>query len=613
VTDKNTRNWQILAIVLVGSFMAVLDTTIVNVALPSIGQGAHASSDALEWVVSGYALTFGLALVPAGRMGDRVGYKRLFLAGLILFTVASVGCGISASSAELVVARLVQGLGAGIYYPAISAIIQRLFTGRERSRAFGYLGGVVGISTAVGPLLGGLIISLAGVQEGWRWVFLVNLFIGIAEIPVAFRLLPKRQRPEQHRLDWLGNALLTLVLLLLLIPLVEGRVSGWPAWSWLMIGLSVPAAALLVAWEARLSRRGGEPVIQLALLRRHRSFGMGQALALLYFGGFTSLFFTLSIMWQEGLGRSALQTGLLVLPFALGSLSTASNSYRFSRRFGRKAVLGGICGMFAGQALILLVLRLSGSHPGFWPLVGPLLLAGLGSGLVIAPNQDFVLASVPREQAGTAGGALITAQRLGAAIGIAAVGTALFGSGSSGSSASASHPMPSLVHSAQDATVVNLCFIVAALACAFGLPRRLAGNGAETGQDGEPEEAREPQPAARRRGAALRGAGVRRLPRAAGAAAPGGLVPPAPDPLLRRGAAPDAVHLAAPHREVEAFLPHRASGADPLCPGDLFDAHATGRDREEKVGVGGQAGARRAPFGGVLGHVTSSTRGRAFR
>jgi EmrB/QacA subfamily drug resistance transporter len=471
VNDKGRNPWQILAVVLTGSFMAVLDTTIVNVALSSIEQGVRASSESLEWVVSGYALTFGLALVPAGRAGDRFGYKRLFVAGLTLFTVASVACGISQNPAELITARLVQGLGAGVYYPAISAIIQRLFTGRDRSRAFGYLGGVVGVSTAVGPLLGGLLVQLAGPQDGWRWVFLVNLIIGAAAIPVAIRLLPSRHEPEQHRMDPAGNLMLAGVLILLLIPLVEGRASGWPAWSWLLLALAVPLAALFAWWEARLERRGGEPVLQTGLLRQHRAFGAGQILALLYFAGFTSLFFTLSILWQQGLGRSALQTGLLVLPFACGSLLTASNSYRFSRRFGRTTILAGISAMLAGQALMLLVLALSGSQPDFWSFTGPLLLAGLGNGLVIAPNQDFVLGSVPRNQAGTAGAALITAQRLGAAIGIAVIGTALFGSGGSSTGAKV---MPSLVHSAQSATIVNLCLIAAALACAFALPRRLA-------------------------------------------------------------------------------------------------------------------------------------------
>ena len=172
-------DWRILAVVLVGSFMAVLDTTIVNVALPSIATGVRASSDGLEWVVSGYALAFGLALVPAGRLGDRFGYKQVFVAGLALFTLASVACGVSQNTTELVAARLVQGLAAGVYYPAISATIQRLFTGRDRSRAFGYLGGVVGISTAVGPVLGGVLIQTIGIHDGWRWVFLINLFLGL--------------------------------------------------------------------------------------------------------------------------------------------------------------------------------------------------------------------------------------------------------------------------------------------------------------------------------------------------------------------------------------------------------------------------------------------------
>lgn len=262
-----------------------------------------------------------------------------------------------------------------------------------------------------------------------------------------------------------------------------------------MLGLAVPAGAVLWAWERRLDRRGGEPVIQIALLRAHRSFGMGQSLAVLYFAGFTSLFFTLSILWQEGLGRSALETGLLVLPFAVGSLLAASNSYRFSRRIGRKAIQAGIRGVLAGQALVLLVLWLSGTHPGFWALTGPLLLAGLGNGLVIAPNQDFVLSDVPRAQAGTAGGALITAQRLGAAIGIAVIGTALFGSGSGGSGGSGSaggRPgavVPMLVHNAQAATLVNLGFVLAALLCTFGLPKTLGGGSEEPQPEPTPEAA----------------------------------------------------------------------------------------------------------------------------
>lgn len=171
-------------------------------------------------------------------------------------------------------------------------------------RRFGYLGGVVGLSTAVGPLIGGVLIELAGVHDGWRWVFLVNVFVGAVEVPAAAMLLPRRQEREAHRLDPVGNALLAGTLLLLLVPLVEGRGAGWPAWSWICLAGCLPAGAVLAWWESRLARRGGEPVIERDLLR-HRSFARGQLLALLYFGGFTSLFFIISILWQEGLGHSA--------------------------------------------------------------------------------------------------------------------------------------------------------------------------------------------------------------------------------------------------------------------------------------------------------------------
>lgn len=216
-------------------------------------------------------------------------------------------------------------------------------------------------------------------------------------------------------------------------------------------------------------------MIQPNLLRR-RSFTGGMLLALLYFGGFTSLFFTLSILWQEGLGRSALDTGLLVVPFALTFMVSAASSSRFSARFGRKTVLAGISGMFAGQASMLAILHLTAPHPGAWYLACPLALAGLGNGMVIAPNQDFVLGSVPRTQAGTAGGLLYTAQRIGAAVGIAAVGTALFGSGSGGKPGAV---MPHLVSTAQMATVVNLGFILAAFVCGLALPRTLGTERAE--------------------------------------------------------------------------------------------------------------------------------------
>jgi EmrB/QacA subfamily drug resistance transporter len=467
--NKEGRAWHLLAIVLVGSFMAVLDTTIVNVALPSIAKGIQAESSTLEWIVSGYALTFGLVLVPAGRIGDRIGTKPMFLIGLAIFTVGSVGCGLAQSSAQLVAARVVQGLGAGTYYPAISATIQRSFSGRDRSRAFGYLGGVVGISTALGPLLGGLIITFAGVGTGWRWVFLVNLFVGAALFPLALRFLPRGDEQQNHKLDPVGNALLAVVLLLLLVPLIEGRATGWPPWSWACLASVIPAVAVLTLWERRCFDAGSEPVFRRDLFGQ-RSFTAGHVVALSYFAGFTSLFFTLSIVWQDGLGHSALDAGLLMLPFALGSLVSASNSDRVSSRIGRSTILLGCSAMTLGQVLVVLVLHLTTPQPSATWLIAPLALAGLGNGLVIAPNQDFVLRSVPSREAGTAGGSLITAQRIGAAIGIAIVGTVLFGSASSEGGGGT---MPQLVGSAQAALLVNVGFVLLALVASRLLPRRL--------------------------------------------------------------------------------------------------------------------------------------------
>jgi EmrB/QacA subfamily drug resistance transporter len=450
--------------------MALLDTTIVNVALPSIRTGLHASSASLEWIVSGYALAYGLALVPGGRAGDRFGHKRLFLIGLTIFTLASVACGLSQSEAQIVVARIVQGLGAGLFFPSISATIQHSFTGPARSRAFGVLGAVIGVSTAIGPLLGGLIIAGVGAHEGWRWVFLVNLFIGAVAIPMAAWRLPKAAGRVRRGFDPVGLGLLTGGLLLLLIPLVEGEQDGWPAWTWICFGGCVVVFALLAAWELRADKRGGDPLLKPGLLRQ-TSFSAGAVFAVAFFGGFSSIFFTLSILWQEGLGHSALITGVVIAPYSVGTLISAANSDKLSARLGRLVLVLGCSLLIIGLGLVVLVIHLTAPAVNGWDLVGPLLLAGVGTGMTIAPNQDFVLATVPRAEAGTAAGILSTSQRVGTAIGIGVIGTVLFGSlkFAAGPDMVAS----AFAHSAQLALLANLGFMVVALILVLALPRQI--------------------------------------------------------------------------------------------------------------------------------------------
>jgi EmrB/QacA subfamily drug resistance transporter len=467
------HGWEAVSIVLVGAFMALLDTTIVNVALPSIRTGLHASSAGLEWIVSGYALAYGLALVPGGRAGDRFGHKRLFLLGLTIFTLASVGCGISQTQDQIVAARIVQGLGAGLFFPAISATIQHTFTGPARSKAFGVLGAVIGVSTAMGPLLGGVIIAAAGAEDGWRWVFLVNLFIGAVAIPMAAWRLPPATAHTRRSFDPVGLVLLTGGLLLLLIPLVQGQQDGWPAWTWVCFGCCLVVFALLAVWERRDEQHGGDPLLKPGLLRQ-TSFSAGAIFAIAFFGGFSSVFFTLSILWQVGLGHSALITGLVIAPFSVGTLIAAANSDKLSARLGRMVLVLGCTMLLIGLGLTVLVLHLTAPASNGWDLAGPLLLAGLGTGMTIAPNQDFVLATVPRQEAGTASGILGTSQRLGTAIGIAVIGTVLFGT-------LRFVPGPAAVanafsHSAQLALLANLGFVALALILVLALPRTIPGH-----------------------------------------------------------------------------------------------------------------------------------------
>ena len=470
VPAADGHGWRAVSVVLAGAFMALLDTTIVTVALPTIRTGLHASPATLEWVVSAYALAYGLALVPAGRAGDRFGHKPLFLTGLAIFTLASAACGLSQNQGEIIAARAIQGIGAGIFYPAISATIQLSFTGPARSKAFSALGATIGASIALGPVLGGLIIAAAGTRDGWRWVFLVNLFIGAIALPMAAWQLPRARSRIRRRFDPVGLCLLSAGLLLLLIPLVEGEQAGWPAWCYLSFGASAVAFVLLAWQEVRAGRRGADPLLKPSLLAQS-SFSAGAVFAVVYFAGFTSVFFTISILWQEGLARSALMTGLVAVPFSFGSLASAAVSDKLSARMGRMVLITGCAMVGTGLALAALVIHLTAPTTGGWYVAGPLLLAGLGSGMVIAPNQDFVLARVPRQEAGTASAILGTAQRVGGAIGIAVIGTALFAT-------LHIRPEPDAVasafsHSAQVALLANVGFIVLALILVLALPRQI--------------------------------------------------------------------------------------------------------------------------------------------
>ncbi|GLW06412.1 MFS transporter [Microtetraspora sp. NBRC 13810] len=415
------RRWRALAVCLVAAFMTLLDVSIVNVALPSIRAGLDASPDALQWILSGYALTFGLALVPAGRMGDARGRRGVFMTGLALFTLASAAAGLAPTVTWLVVARLVQGAAGGLLNPQIAGVIQVLFRGAERGRAFGALGATVGIATAAGPLIGGALIALAGAQEGWRWVFYVNLPVGLVALPLAWRLLPPPDETRgRERLDPVGILLLGAGVVLLLLPLVQEQ--QWHgAAKWLLVPAGLAVLWIFVRWE----RRHEQPVIDLRLYRL-RSYALGALIALLYFAGFSGIFFSFTLYLQNGLRYTPLLAGLSITPFAVGSAIAAFVGGRIVARFGRPLVVAGLVCVAAGLIATLVAVRLVPDEHVALATAAPLLLAGLGSGLVISPNQTLTLSEVPPEGGGSAAGVLQTGQRIGTAVGVAAVGSMFF-------------------------------------------------------------------------------------------------------------------------------------------------------------------------------------------
>lgn len=425
---QNPARWLALVVCLGAVFMSLLDVSIVNVALPSMQEGLKASPSDLQWVLSGYAVTFGLVLVPAGRTGDAYSRRTFFLIGITGFVAASVACGLAWSPITIIIFRLLQGVFAGILTPQVTGIIQQLFRGPERGRAFGYFGAIAGVSTAVGPLAGGGLIAAFGTQHGWRAVFFVNLPIGLIAIPFAARLLTKagitssRGSGARPQLDPFGSLLLGIGIISLLLPLVEQR--EWSgAVRYALYVVSVVFLVTFVLWERRVVARGSAPVVDLRLLAL-RSFSFGSLTALLYFGAFTSIFFVLTVYLQMGQGYSAWQAGLTVTSFAAATIPGSRLSGTLGPRHPIVFLTTGALMFALGLMLVIVAVQIeSGPAVGWWMAV-PLAIAGFGNGLVLPANQTRAVSEVPVSE-GSAAGAVF--QRTGTALGIAVVGSVFYG------------------------------------------------------------------------------------------------------------------------------------------------------------------------------------------
>ena len=415
-----------LIVLLAGVFMALLDFFIVNVALPSVQSDLHASSASIQWVVAGYGVALAAGLVTGGRLGDLFGRKRMFVLGLLLFTAASALCGLASSPGVLVGARVAQGLGAAVFMPQILGVIGAAFSGAGQVRAYTGYGLTAGLGAVFGQLIGGALIQANLFHLGWRSIFWINVPIGLVTALLALRALPSVPRTGRTRLDPVGGGLLTLAVVALVLPLVEGRQDGWPAWTWACLAASPALLGLFYAHQRRLIGCGGVPVLDPALFGQ-RSFAAGVPIALVYNISVGSYFFVLALYLQQGRGMTALNSGLLFTGLGMSYLLTSLKSGKLAARFGRKLMMVGCLAQAAGYALLDATVHGAGAGHNVCWLIPAMAVVGAGMGFAYAPMFGVVLSGVAPEHASSASGLLSTVQQVGGATGIALAGLVYFG------------------------------------------------------------------------------------------------------------------------------------------------------------------------------------------
>jgi EmrB/QacA subfamily drug resistance transporter len=424
-TEGAARSGLVLAVVLVGTFMAILDVAIVNVAIPSIRKDLHASFGGVELVISAYTLTYACLLVTGGRLGDLFGRRRLFIIGLALFSASSALCGAAPTIPVLIAARAIQGIGGALMYPQVLAIIQVTFDGQERVRALGIFGAVVGIAAIAGQLVGGALLALNVFGLTWRSVFLVNVPLGAIAILAALLVLPDDHPDARTHLDFGGVGLIAVALLLLSVPLLLGRDHGWPAWMLICLVLSVPAGAVFLAYERRLSARGGSPLVRLELFR-NRSFAGGVPIAMLFIASYAGFLLILAIYLQAGLGFSPLHSGAVYTPSAVGFFITSLSAPKLVPLLGRHVLSLGYVIAALGLLATAGTAAAAGAGLQGWELAAPLFIAGLGQGLGMSPLVGTIIAGLEPADAGAGAGVVTTTLQTGNVLGVALGGLLFF-------------------------------------------------------------------------------------------------------------------------------------------------------------------------------------------
>ncbi len=492
MTTKN-RPWLGLFAILAAILLNLLDSTIVNVAAPSIRAELGGSYSGLQWTAAGYTLALAVGLLTGGRLGDMYGRRRMLLIGVVGFVAASVACAAAPSIELLIVARVLQGLFGAVMIPQGFGLIRDLFPPREIGKAFAALGPVIGLSTIVGPIVAGLLVDADLFGLGWRTIFAINVPLGLFAIVAGRVALPGAStsvgaRPT--RLDLRGVVLAGVGMFLLVFPLVQGLELDWPVWSLAMLVGSIPVLGGFARYQLYRARRGDTPLVELSVFAK-RSYASGVAFVVVFFGAVVGFSLAVGLFLQLGLGFSPTRASLTMGAWAVGAFLGSGFSAGMMAKLGRRILHIGLSIMGVGMAALYAVITHAGTAVGPGHMVVPLVAFGAGMGMIFVPLFDIIMGDVEDREVGSASGLLESIQQLGASLGVAVLGTVFFGVAGSAAGPALLNPA-SAVDAAGLVTLLALALTALAFGLGFLLPRMARAHAPEA----VPASARAEEPVA---------------------------------------------------------------------------------------------------------------------
>ncbi len=465
------RRWTGFAVVLTAMIMNLLDSTVLNVAAPSIQRDLGSSSSQLEWTAAAYTLAIAVGLLTGGRLGDRYGRRTMLLLGLAGFTAASAACAFAWSPESLIGFRVVQGLSAALLTPQTFGLIRDLFPPDQIGKAFAAFGPVIGISTVAGPIVAGLLINWNPGGSDWRSIFFINIPMGVFALVVGAKVLPRGAGKRSVRLDAVGTLLMAAVSFLLVFPLVDGRTLGWPLWIFAVLVAALPVLAVFVRQQRRRVWHGLTPLLETSVLRK-RSYVAGIVFTLVFFGALVGFSLTLGLFLQIGLGLSAIHASLWMAALAGGAFFGSGVGAWAATAVGRPILHIGLAIMAVGTTVELLCLHAvsAGATVGAGTVVPGLAVYGFGMGMIFVPLFSIITGEIDDHEVGSASGMLEAFQQLGASLGVAVLGTVFFGhlALERGGPAAAGRHLTAI----ETTMVVALILQAVAFAVGWFLPRR---------------------------------------------------------------------------------------------------------------------------------------------